>query len=477
MAYMKDSTGVRLDSVAVSTKVTVDTLPTSGLYYAHRGSSRDGRPMALEGSRSAYRAALALGAHVLDADVRRTRDGVLMVGLHDAATASVSDVTVTVASTGFIHLPQHSQAALIGSGHAKEDFLTVEEFFREFGGRAVLDCELKGGTADLADFAALVTKYGLKRSVLVNTSSASDALAIDAAGLLVHFVNVRSNAHVDSAQAANAWMIDVAVDATPGTLLTYAAGKFQRIIGGFVNMAGTAIQTDTFGDVAALHASLNGYASDALGYLGRTGGANTRSSSSIAGMVSTGKRSPGLKIVNSGGLTDWLTPGNLYVRKGSGVMVYTFGSLSGTYNTTQTLTFKAVFDTLPTTTTESVRWKIFSPTEDPANASANTVEGYVLGLQADGVVFLNSIPVGGGTPTSVFANISGAALVAGTEYTVTVEIDDTAPNQKIRVTRVDTGGSSGWVTEGAKPIWRGMYHSAYTTMTTGQARLTDLSIA
>lgn len=457
--------------------VTLDDLPATGIFYAHRGTARDGKPFGLEGSKSAYMTAAALGAPIIDGDVRATRDGVLVVGLHDANTGTISAVDVVAGSTALVNMPQHYQPALVGSGWAAEDFITVDELFQKFGGRVVIDLELKGGIADVPAFATLVRKYGLQNSVLCNTASSDVAAAIVAYGLKLHFFNCTTTALIDLAAKAGAWMIDIPTDAS-ASLVSYALSQgFQRVISGFVNTAGTPVSTDTFAAIAARDSRLHGYASNALGYLGRPGGEAKRSSDSIIGAIRTGRRGAGWKVINSGNLTDWLSPGNLYLRKGAGAMVYTFGDVSGAAATTGTITAKFIFDTLPTTTSQYAALKLFSPTEDPANPSSDTIEGYKLGLLADGTVFLNRAPVGGGGFSSVHANITGGgSLVAGTEYAVKLEWDDSTPGvHKVRTTRVDTGGTSGWITEGST-YWRGNYHSAYTTLSDGQLRITDLAI-
>lgn len=276
---------------------------------------------------------------------------------------------------------------------------------------------------------------------------------------------------IDTAADAGAWMIDVPTDANEA-LVTYALGKnFRRVISGFVTTAGTATSMDTFSELSAIDSRLHGFASDAVGYLGRAGGEAQASAESIFGSIRTGRRGAGWKVVNSGAITDWLSPGSLYLFKSS-TMSYVFGDLSGTRASTGTITAKFKYDTLPTTTTQYGAIKVFSTSEDPANPSADSVVGYKLGLQANGNLFLNRTD---GASTGVATANGGGALVAGTEYTVTLEWDDTGGSNKVRITRVDTGTTSGWITEGAT-FYRGNYIGAFSTLSDGVLRLTDLSV-
>lgn len=528
-------------------------------HYLHGVGSINGLPLDPAGTLVAVENAIA--AHpselvMVDLDYRRTRDSVL-VSAHDATTGSASDVNVTIAATAFRDLPDIYKPALYGGGYGRVPIASHEAILSAARGRAVFSIEIKDGLSAVPDVIALTNRLGMADSIVWNTGDPTVVAALVAGGLKAFMFNCTTTTKLNQAAAAGAWMVDVPTDASTA-LIDHAIGLgFAHVIRGFVTTAGTPQATDSFAQLVGMDSRLSAAGTDATGYLDRPGGATLRSADSIAGAIRTGKRGPGWRLVNSSNLTDWLAPGRLYTYK-AGSMVYTFGNLAGTpypagvsagqSGAVQTITAKIVMDTLPTTLTQSTRLKLYSPTEAPANASANTVGGYVVGLQADGLVFLNSVPVGGGTPAAVLPNIQSSPLVAATEATVTCEIDDrTAGTQSIRITRQDvfvtlssalsastitslpvtatpaalangaklmladgttvnvngthalgvtsitvtsiavpaqaSGSSiratSGWVNEttGGKAIWRGRYHSAYTTQTTGVGALTDMSIA
>lgn len=465
----------------VPTSQTLDDLGDT-FHYLHGVGSTNGVPLDPAGTLAAVSNAAAIHPSelvMIDLDYRKTADGTL-ASIHDATTANVSNVNVTVAETAFRDLPPVIKPILYGGGQTAQPIAGIEEVLVAARGRAVFSIEIKDGLPAVPEAIGLAARLGMADKIVWNTGDPAVVAAIVAAGGRAFMFNCRTSADYDAAQAAGAWMVDVPTDAsTP--LIDYAVAKgFARIIRGFATTAGVPVATDSFSQLVGMDPRLDAAATDATGYLDRPGGANVRSVNNIAGMVRTGKRAPGLRIVNSSNITDWLTPGRLHVYK-AGPMVYTFGSLAGTPATTGTLTLKVVFDTLPTTLTQSIRFKLFSPTEAPVNASANTVEGYVLYVQGDGKMAFSNIPAGGGTPTYMgIPDVPGAAFVAGTEYTITLEWDDSNPaSKKIRLTRVDTGGTSGWFDEtaGGKPIWRGKYHSLFSNLTTGVGAVTDFAVS
>lgn len=519
---------------AIRHLVTVDDLPATGLIVAHGGSRRNGRPMAPEATRSSYQQALALGAHILDIDYRRTRDGVL-VGCHDDTTANVSDVTVTIGATAYRDLPKITMPKLLGTGWPAEPFLSIEDFFFEFGGRAVLQVEIKDGLPDVAPITALVKKYGLERSVLLLTGNPTVTAAITAAGCLAYQFNNNTTSLVDGAAAGGAWMVEVPLDANTAFVDYVLSKGFPRAITGAIKMDGTSSVVDSYTKLNAIDARISsvGVLSDAMGYVPRPGGASTPSSDSIAGAVRTGKRGAGWKIVNSSNIPDWLIPGRLYLYK-AGAVVATFGDLSRTIPPAGTLLVEPIFDTLPTTLTQSQRTKLFSPEEDPVNPSANTTEGYILYVEAGGARALNSIPVGGGSPASVFNALQGNPIVAGVSSPMALDWNDTAtvatlsaavaagtvtslpvnalvtalptssklllpdgtqvttsataavgatsiPVASVAVPALASGAvlrlSSGWVTEGNRAVWRGRHFSVFSNLTDGVVAIRDLAIS
>jgi glycerophosphoryl diester phosphodiesterase len=98
---------------------------------AHRGASAD-RP---ENTLSAFRLAIEQGADVLEADVRATSDGVLLI-LHDPA------VDRTTSGTGLLRDMTAEQARALDAG-AGERIPTIEEVLELARGRIRVNLDLK----------------------------------------------------------------------------------------------------------------------------------------------------------------------------------------------------------------------------------------------------------------------------------------------------------------------------------------------
>ena len=198
MSRIRTGTGGR---IRLSSRLTLAALPATGLVSAHRGSSRDGRPLAPEGSLSAYRLAVAQGVRLLDVDYQTTSDGQPVV-MHDATVDATTAGTGTVASFTRAGLPAVSMPEVVGSGWPAEPVPTLDEVFAEFGGRAFLTVEPKGGVAGVAPLVALIRNRGLSGSVFVNSSDPAVVGSAVASGCLGHVYGVTTTAGVDAAAAA-----------------------------------------------------------------------------------------------------------------------------------------------------------------------------------------------------------------------------------------------------------------------------------
>jgi hypothetical protein len=423
-------------------------MPQAGIVSAHRGSSRDGRPVAPEGSLSAYRLAMAQGAHLLDVDYQTTSDGVPVV-MHDPTVDATTAGTGTVASFTRAGLPAVSMPEVTGSGWAPEPVPTLAELFSEFGGRVFLTVEPKGGAAGVPALAALIHAHGLAGSVFVNGSDPAVVSAAVAAGCLGHMYGVTTTAGVDAAQTAGASLVELPYNAAQ-SLVDYARARIPRVI---------AAPIFHFAQLDALTPGLQGYVSDALGYLNRPGGAAQRSVSSIAAAVAAGKRGAGWRRVLGSTAQVPITTDGLTIRDALGTSSYHLGDLSGDMPASGSIQATWRLTALPTNLPDRIGLRVMAP-EETATAQDTDTKGYVLGLRMTGQLHLWASPV-------------GPALAVDTPYTLLFEWTPT----QVRLSRYDggvLGVTTGWV---ANTLWRGRNFYTNTTVgTTALVRLTDLSI-
>lgn len=125
--------------------------PARPLIIAHRGGS----PRDVENSRAAFRHALAVGADMLECDLRRTRDGALVL-IHDAAV-TIDGQRVVVADADYVELRR-----------ALSWLLTLAEFLEEFGHARPFNLDLKTHGYELAALAE-IERRGLSEQVLFST--------------------------------------------------------------------------------------------------------------------------------------------------------------------------------------------------------------------------------------------------------------------------------------------------------------------
>lgn len=151
----------------------IDTLDAGSnsvpVMIAHRGFSRS----APENTMAAFRAAIAVGAKVLETDINWSSDGVPVI-LHD------SDISRTAIAFGGApsaysasELMNLDFGTFYSPDFAREGMPTLYDVLREFGNKATLILEVKngyaGGThADAANrIAAIVADHGLEDSVVI----------------------------------------------------------------------------------------------------------------------------------------------------------------------------------------------------------------------------------------------------------------------------------------------------------------------
>ena len=121
------------------------------LIIAHRGGS----PRDIDNSREAFVHALAVGVDMLECDLRRTRDGALVL-LHDEAIRS-DGRRLVVADTSYVDLKR-----------ALPWLLTLAEFLAEFGGALPFNLDLKTHGYELAALAE-IERHGLTERVIFST--------------------------------------------------------------------------------------------------------------------------------------------------------------------------------------------------------------------------------------------------------------------------------------------------------------------
>lgn len=134
-------------------------------FCAHRGLSG----LMPENTLPAFAAAIALGADEIELDVRLTKDGQLIVS-HDPNLERVSD------GTGFLgdYTLEQLQTLNLGIHHGwNVSFCTLEDVFRQFANRTVMNIHLKDSPDNhhlVTQVAAIVDHYQAKDSVYLSAS-------------------------------------------------------------------------------------------------------------------------------------------------------------------------------------------------------------------------------------------------------------------------------------------------------------------
>lgn len=437
-------------------QVSFRSLPATGLQSWHRASGTK-YPVAPENSRSAVAYAIANGAHIIDLDCRQTNDGVQVL-IHDPTTAAMSTSTVTVASTNYASLPQLNKTTLWGSGWAAENIPKLADILAEFGGQVCFTVETKlATTAHIDAIAAIIRAYGLQDSVFINTSSNTLVSYIKGLGLLAHMFGITDATGITNAAAAGADLIELPYNVSTTLRDQALATSIFRTV---------AAPIGTRAEYAARTSGLHGFVSDSPLYVERT----ARRLTDMSTVINSGKRGAGMFI--NGSVTDYLTPSVLKLQDGAASKQVQLGDVSGTVATTGSITMKFRMTTLPTTTTQSVRFRLMCPEEGTTAQDTNT-RGYVCQLRANGDIgFFSSNNTVGGAATTL-STAAGPDLVAGTEYTLLFEWTATT----VRLRRFD--GATQVVDSGTitNSDWRSPFHYALTTMTTGVATMDDDSFS
>lgn len=419
---------------------TVDDLPTSGLINAHRGCGDvTKRGFGPQGLLSGYRIAEQLGAHILDVDLPLLGDGTT-VSFHDPTVDTLTTATGPVADFSQLNFPKVVASRWGGTSWPDEAPPTWHQLLDEFGGRVVLSVEPKTSSTQVAKLAAAVRARGLTRSVLFNCDVTNAALiaAVQAEGMLLHLYGLSTTAHVDTAAAAGAFMVELPYNAAQATV-DYAVARIPRV---------TAAPIQHLSEKNGMTPGLMGYSSDAVGYLDRPTASPT--TKSIGRTLAANRRGYGWRP------TGGFVSGQLPIAGGGLAMaaqgLLHVGEISGTPATTVTftLTFKCGAGLVSAGGNNSMRARVLCPQETSTGQDSDT-QGYVIGLRANGslVMWTSNATLGGGATN--LCTVAGAALVAGNTYTITLDVTPTT----VKLTRVDSGANSGVI---ANTDWRGDNH-------------------
>jgi hypothetical protein len=424
--------------------VRIDDLPTSGLWLAHRGAGKwhttPSDMMAPENSFSAWGVAYKAGASILELDAQHTDDDV-MVAMHDSTVDRTTQGIGNVSDYPAHALPLIDMRESCGNGWTPEPIPTIEEVLERFGGKVVISIEPKVVT-DVGALASLIHRMGLTQSVFLQSDIANIATAgasIVAAGIKLHVFNCTTVANVTTADAAGAWLLELPYNVASDRMTAALAGaNIKRVIA-----ASMFRRTEK----AAMTSGFHGYASDAPLYMERSD-----SRINIAAELAAQKVGGGWYYTTTSVAQPALTPAGIQtgyesLNLGRNVML---GSLSGVKSATYSVTFNVTFGAVPageTNTRTNIR--VCAPSDEGTGYDADT-RGYVIRLQKNGQMLLQTAPVGYGAPTTIGTVATTAIPDAG--GTAVIRVDVTATT--VGLTRVDTSQSLSPV---SNTDWRGDY--------------------
>ena len=126
--------------------------------YAHRGASH----YCPENTMMAFYMGMQMGANGIETDVRRTRDGVLVL-FHDEALTRVTGDEGSVAD----HTYEELQKLLVKKGDLHDKIPTLEDFLTHFAYRDItfaIELKADGIEKEVAD---LIHRYGIAKKTVV----------------------------------------------------------------------------------------------------------------------------------------------------------------------------------------------------------------------------------------------------------------------------------------------------------------------
>jgi len=136
--------------------------------YAHRGAS-EYRP---ENTLSSFDLGLDMGANGIECDVRRTKDGVLVI-FHDGTLERVTGEAGSISDYTYAELQKFS----VKNGEYTDKIPTLEEFLARYAERDItfaIELKESGTERDVAD---AIFKHGIEKKCIV-TSFSLDRLAV-----------------------------------------------------------------------------------------------------------------------------------------------------------------------------------------------------------------------------------------------------------------------------------------------------------
>lgn len=151
---------------------------------AHRGGWKEGgRMLYAENSREVVRRAISLGAEVVEIDVRKTRDGVLVV-LHDSWLDRTTTCRGRLAEKTLAEIAD-CRLKIEGSGEVTDEPVpTLSDILAETRDKILVNIDNKLGPDSLPDIAALARELGMADQIIIKQNLWSRAKIAEAQKLL-----------------------------------------------------------------------------------------------------------------------------------------------------------------------------------------------------------------------------------------------------------------------------------------------------
>ena len=145
------------------------------MIVAHRGGGLEaGKTRYPENSLASIRGVIALGAEMVEIDVRRSKDGELIV-MHDSWLDRTTDCKGEVVARTLDEL-RRCHLVVEGTGEVSaEPVPTLREMLAVTRGRILVNLDNKLETADLADMIALAREMGMEEQVVIKANLWNEA--------------------------------------------------------------------------------------------------------------------------------------------------------------------------------------------------------------------------------------------------------------------------------------------------------------
>jgi len=398
-------------------KVSDLTLP---VYAAHRVGANIAPEQTLEG----FTLTAALDIPILDMDVWGSVEGVPFC-VHDQTLDRTTTLTGNVSdrSAAELQLATVDPSTWHAPGWPNTKLLTMEDVLRRFGGRSVLSIEVKDTRAVVgANMVALLQKYGLTKSVIINSYSLAALAPFVAAGVECMFNNDTYATTPATLLAAGVTWMGASAYVTTDAQIADAISKGMKVCvytverhnqrAKYVGLGVHMIMGDdpayVQGDPAKYRRKSTSFASQIWGH-GIIDGRGSRTNNSINSsgemvLAGTGSLEPSVLI---GELSPVANPSGTY-------------SITATVKLVSASTWAAV---------------CFAVGSDVPFKQAGTT-GYMVLIRNTGSLELFKVTDGSGG--NALATGSTAAIAAGGTATLKVDVSPTG----LTVTRTDAGPTS-----------------------------------